>query len=102
MLLDRRVLGDLGTDNVGVVAELLLAFFFHVALLLLVLLLALNNPKEVIALSLSLGGKGSLTLVELSLAGNFKLIGLSNQLFLLGDLLSAGLSLTLFEGTLGS
>merc|ERR1712147_68929 len=42
LLLEGRVLGNLGADHVGVVAQLVLAFVLHFALLLLVFLLAVD------------------------------------------------------------
>jgi len=102
LLLHGGVLRDLGANNVSVVTELLLALFLKLALLLLVFLLALNDAQEVVALSLSLRCKSRFTLVELALSSDFELVRLSHLFLFFGDFLAAGLTLTFFEGALGT
>lgn len=102
LLLNIRVLCNLGTNYVRVVPQHLLSLVLHVVLLLLVIFLPLNNAQEVVTFSLSLGGKGAFSLHELPFAGNLKLLSLSLQFFLLSNFLSAGLALTFLEGSLGT
>jgi hypothetical protein len=85
-----------------VVSEGVSLFFLQLAFLLLFLLLALNDAQEVVTFSLSLVGHSGFALQELAFAGNLKFFGLSLLLLFLGDLLSAGLTFLLFEGTLGT
>lgn len=102
LLLNGRVLRNLGAHHVGVVSQMLLALLLQVALSLLVCLLALDDAQEVVSLCLGLSSEGGLTLIELALTGNFELVGLALHLLLLSDLLATGLALALLECTLGS
>jgi len=102
LLVHAGVLSDLGANNVSVVSQLMLLLGFHLTFLLLVFLLTLNDAQEVVTLSLGLVGKGTFALHELLLAGNLELVGLSDHLLLLGNLLAARTALTLFEGALGT
>jgi len=102
LLLDIVILRNLGANHISVVSELVLALVLHVALFLLVLLLAIDDAQEVITFSLGLSCKVVLTLVELLLASDLELSSLALHALLISDLLSASLTLTLFECALGT
>jgi hypothetical protein len=102
LLVDARVLRDLGAYNVSVVPELTLLLLLHLSFLLLVFLLALNDAQEIVTLSLGLVGQSALAFHELLLAGDFECVSLLACALLLSNLLASGSTLALLEGTLGT
>lgn len=74
----------------------------HLALFVLLFLLLLDDGEELVALGLGLLGEHHFSLEELSASGLVELNGLLLGELLLCELVSAGLALTLFEGSLSA
>lgn len=71
----------------------------EISFLLLFLLLPFNDAQEIVAFCLSLGCHHSLTLLKLSLAGNFELLSLTNVFFFFSNFFFPCLSFALFKCT---
>ena len=83
-------------------AESLLSFVFHLSVLLLRLLLFLNDLEEGVSLGLGLLSHHDFSLQELLLAGHLKLLGLTQFLLMVSNLLGTSSTLSLLESSLGS